>query len=111
MHISEIVMEYYVDILLGLTFTAISMLWVRIWALHNGMKALLRNHIVSAYNKCLDKGFVPLHERDNIQNMYENYKKLGGNGNVTKIVEDILDMPCREVIVNIKDQSGQSKET
>ena len=31
--------------------------------------------------------------KENIQNMYENYHKLGGNGMVTTLVKEIYKMP------------------
>lgn len=37
--------------------------------------------------------------KENIQNMYENYHKLGGNGKVTTLVKEIYKMPNEKNIV------------
>ena len=37
--------------------------------------------------------------KENIQNMYENYHKLGGNGMVTTLVKEIYKMPNEKNIV------------
>ena len=104
MHIGEIVASYYIELALVIITTGVGILWSKTKALHNGMKALLRNHIISAYNKGLDRGFITFEDRDNIQNMYINYKALGGNGNVTKVIDHVMNLPTREVIVDIKEK-------
>lgn len=61
-----------------------------------GIQALLRDRIIQNYNNCMDKGFCPIYALDNIQIMYDQYHALGGNGTVTKLVEELKEMPTRK---------------
>ena len=61
--------------------------------LKNGMIALLRNEIVRIYEKYIKLGFCPNYMKENINEMYNNYHKLGGNGLVTAMVNEIFKLP------------------
>lgn len=54
-----------------------------------GICALLRDRIQTSYYYYQSKGSITLHGLENINEMYAEYKKLGGNGTVTKLVEDM----------------------
>lgn len=90
-----IVTNYYVGILLVALSSAISLLYLQFKALRYGMKAMLKNSIIAIYNKSLDKGYVPIYERDNIQQMYCAYRDLKGNGNVKELVDELMRIPTR----------------
>ncbi len=62
-------------------------------ALKNGMQALLRDRLLRNYREFNDKGFAETDEKDNWENLYKQYKALGGNGVVTKIHEKVLTLP------------------
>ena len=49
-------------------------------ALDDGMRALLRDRIISACDHYLEKGFAPVYVRENITSMYDAYHSLGGDG-------------------------------
>ena len=63
-------------------------------ALQLGMQALLRDRIIWAYNHYMEKGSCPIYGQENIHEMYAQYKILGGNGAVTKLVEDLEELPA-----------------
>ena len=48
-------------------------------AVRMGMQALLRDTIVSTYNKYQDKGYMPIYARESLKKIYEAYTDLGGN--------------------------------
>lgn len=48
-------------------------------AVKMGMQAILRDMIVSNYNKYLDKGYMPIYARESVKKIYEAYTDLGGN--------------------------------
>lgn len=48
-------------------------------AVKMGMQAILRDMIVSNYNKYQDKGYMPIYARESIKKIYEAYTDLGGN--------------------------------
>lgn len=49
-------------------------------AMELGMQAMLRDRIYQLYRYCNDKGFASLAERENFENMYQQYHNLGANG-------------------------------
>ena len=57
------------------------------------MQALLRDRIIWTYNHYMEKGFCPIYGQENIHEMYSQYKALGGNGAVTKLMEDFEKLP------------------
>ncbi len=61
-------------------------------AIREGMLALIREGIISAYKRCEDRGYCPIYELENVNKLYKEYKKLGGNGTVDELVEDLRDM-------------------
>lgn len=64
--------------------------------MEDGMQALLRDRIMQACNYYMDKGWMPIYARENIQHMYEAYHGLGGNGTVTELVNRTNTLPFEE---------------
>ena len=62
-------------------------------ALDDGMRALLRDRIISACDHYLEKGFAPVYVRENITSMYDAYHSLGGDGIVTDMVQQTMKLP------------------
>ena len=62
-------------------------------AIKNGIRAVLRDRIVQAYNHFSSKGKIKIEELENISNMYIAYHNLGGNGVVTSIYNKVLEIP------------------
>ena len=44
-----------------------------------GIQAILRESIVSNYNKYKDRGYIPIYARESVKKIYEAYTDLGGN--------------------------------
>ena len=76
-------------------------------AVENGMQALLRANIISIYNKYMERGYVPIYERENIDHLYKEYKTLGGNGVVESLIEKLDDLPTPRH----SDSENNSEET
>lgn len=55
-------------------------------------QAALRNSLYELFNICSKKGYATYNERDNFENLYENYHKLGANGVMDDIREKFLDL-------------------
>ena len=53
------------------------------------LKCLLRSNITSKYYVYNELKEIPLYEKENIDYMFEIYKKLGGNSYVGGLVEEI----------------------
>ena len=65
----------------------------RIRALQLGVQALLRAQMISDFNRYQEKGFAPLYARENFENCYVQYKRLGGNWVMTDIHTKFLALP------------------
>lgn len=58
-------------------------------AIRLGVRALLHDRILQAYEHYHEKGYCPVHARENIYNMYVQYSNLGGNGTITDLINKI----------------------
>ena len=65
-------------------------------ATERGIRALLRDRIVQAYYHYAERGWITLHGLENVEALYQEYHALGGNGTVTKLVEDLRDLEVRD---------------
>lgn len=62
-------------------------------ALRNGLCAVLRDRIMQSATYHEERGFIPLRDMENMSLMYQAYHELGGNGLVTKVYEEVLELP------------------
>lgn len=62
-------------------------------ALSEGVLSLLRNQLVEYHDKYTGRGFCPLYAKESARHSYEAYHALGGNGVVTKLYEDLMELP------------------
>ena len=62
-------------------------------ALMQGVQALLRREIIAEYNHYAEQGHIPIYGIENVLDMYNAYKALGGNGMATKLVEALKQLP------------------
>lgn len=83
--------------LIGRLYTKVIDMRKRTTAIEDGIRALLRNDIIKAYNKCQERGFCPIYEMENIDEMYKQYHALGGNGTITELVERIKEFPTQPI--------------
>ena len=68
-------------------------------AIAEGVQSLLRESIVTSYNKYHDKGYCPIYAKESVKKVYAAYHNLGGNDVATSIYNKILNMneePLRE---------------
>ena len=59
------------------------------------LKCLLRSNITSKYYVYNELKEIPLYEKENIDYMFEQYKLMGGNSYVERIVKEINDLPIK----------------
>lgn len=113
-NVPEWVIEYWIKYVFGLIALGFGLLYKAIMkerkerkaeaaakakedeAIKLGVQALLRDRIIQAHNYCMREGFCPIHDRDNINNLYNRYHDLGGNGTVTHLVECVNRLPTDE---------------
>ena len=62
-------------------------------AISDGLQALLRESIVSSYNKYSDRGYCPIYAKESIKKAYKSYAALGGDDVATGLYHQLLEMP------------------
>ena len=65
-------------------------------AIAEGVQSLLRESIVSNYNRYSDKGFCPIYAKESIKKVYHAYHDLGGNDVATDLYDKLLKMPTEK---------------
>lgn len=61
-------------------------------AIEQGVQALLRNEIIRRYREFESKGEISILDKENLEEMFEQYKNLGGNGTVKKMMDELLNL-------------------
>lgn len=64
-------------------------------ALEEGVRALLKNELVRRYREYEIKGELSILDKTSIEEMYKQYRNLGGNGTVKKLIEELLGLPTK----------------
>lgn len=60
-----------------------------------GVLALLRSEIIKEHAKCKASGFCSAYSVNLVNDIYESYHKLGGNGLATKLISEIRELPIK----------------
>lgn len=60
------------------------------------LKCILRSNITSKYYVYSELGEIPYYEKENINYMHEQYKKMDGNSYVDEIVVEINKLPVKK---------------
>lgn len=60
------------------------------------IKSLLRSEIITMHGKYIEKEEIPIYGRENVQAMYDAYHSLGGNGTITKLYHEIMNLPTKK---------------
>jgi len=97
-------MEFISTYWLGFLFTGIASvfgfifrwMFAQFLALKLGVQAILRDRIIDQYNKWMDLKYIPIYALENVTAMYKEYHALGGNGTITKLYEELLELPHRK---------------
>ena len=63
---------------------------------HDALICLLRSNITSKYYVYNSVGSVPIYEKENVNYMYQQYKKMGGNSYIDELVTKFNKIPVKE---------------
>lgn len=95
--------EMIIDICVAIMTPALGYI---VWLLKNqkkdrdansqGTMLLLRVQMIEYHSKWMERGYVTRHGLENFMEMYATYHALGGNGMVTKMLEEIKKLPIRD---------------
>lgn len=79
-------MAGFASVLIGIC----TYVYVHIRALQLGVQALLRAQMIDQYYHYKDAGAVPLNIKDNFENLWVQYEKLGKNGVMSGIHAEFM---------------------
>lgn len=63
---------------------------------HDALICLLRSNITSKYYVYNSVGSVPIYEKENVNYMYQQYKKMDGNSYIDELVIKFNKIPVKE---------------
>lgn len=66
-------------------------------AIELGVQALLRNEIIRRYREFESKGEISILDQENLDEMFTQYKNLGGNGTVKKMMNELYELKTKIV--------------
>ena len=92
----EFIVEYWLGIVFGLFVAGIGFAYKKLIAIKGGIVAILRDRIIQVYNCYIEEGYLPIYVKDNVEEMYQQYHFLGGNGMVTGLVEKLRELPTEK---------------
>ena len=95
---ADFIIKYWVECLLGLISSGLVFSFKHLTTrlkkvkqdnevIRLGMKALLRNEIISTYNHYEVKEYLPIYARESLSDLHKQYKALGGNGAIDSLIE------------------------
>lgn len=62
-------------------------------AIAEGVQSLLRESIVTNYNRYTERGYCPIYAKESMKKVYKAYHNLGGNDVATELYSKVLKMP------------------
>lgn len=100
----EWICKYWLEALFGLVLTGIGIAQRKLskrmkdeknrnQAIENGVRDMLRLTILDNYERCKMAGKISVSRKDAIDSAYKSYHALGGNGTITQIHNEIMEMP------------------
>lgn len=89
----QFILKYWIEFLFSSLIAGFIYVFKQYIGLKNGMIALLKSEIVRIYEIYTKSKYCPSYMKENLNDMYINYKRLGGNGMVTTMVSEIFKLP------------------
>lgn len=90
------VVSFFIGGALTAIFAKVRGLAKREKALGEGVQSLLRSQLIEYHDKYMERGYCPVYAKEAARRSYEAYHELGGNGVITKLYEDIIELPEEE---------------
>ena len=96
----DFVYNYFLELCVAILTASVGMLSRKVMKLgkqykanQRGTKALLANEITKAHNFYMRQGKCHVNEKRVVMDMHNEYKSLGGNGILNKLLNDIINLP------------------
>ena len=95
--LGQFLAKWWLEIVLGAVVSAALGLYrkatKRQKAIENGVRDMLRLSILDNYEHCKQAGVISVSRKDAMDSAYNSYHALGGNGTITQIHAEIMQMP------------------
>ena len=103
----DFILKYWLEWLFGILITVLTLVVRKLSArikqqqqegeaLRDGMRSLLRRQMEEDCESALRDGWCSTERKNTIGAMYEAYHALGGNGGVTSLKAQLMDLPAVE---------------
>ncbi len=100
----DFIAKYWLEVLFGIIVSGLTAGVTRInkklkeekirnEAIESGVRDLLRMQILDTYEKCKAQGNITVSRKDAVDSAYNSYHSLGGNGTITHVHNELMDMP------------------
>ena len=100
----EWLVKYWLEVLFGGVLTVLGIIarnlnkklkgeQERNKAIENGVRDMLRLTILDNYERCKTAGFISVARKEAVDSAYSSYHTLGGNGVITQVHKEIMEMP------------------
>lgn len=94
------IITYWVEFLFGILITVVTYVLKKVIeykkilsSTTKGVKVLLKTKIIEHYNLYRTKGNITIYEKQLINDLYDEYRNLGGNGIIKSLKQDIDELP------------------
>lgn len=100
----DFILKYWLEFVFGLIVTGLGAAYAKLasklkkereknQAIENGLRDILRLQILDTYDKCVSAGrTISVSRKDAIDSAYRSYHALGGNGTITQVHYEIMQM-------------------
>ena len=100
----DFIVKYWVEVLFGLIVAGLTAGYTQLskrikaekeknQAIENGLRDILRIQILDSYDSCVAAGrVISVSRKDAIDSAYTSYHALGGNGTITQVHKEIMEM-------------------
>lgn len=93
----DFIIKYWVEWAFGIIVTAGGFVLKRFWkrqkAIEDGVRDILRMQILDKGEQCIKDGKITVSQKDAIDSAYNSYHALGGNGTITRVHQEIMELP------------------
>lgn len=90
------IVKYYIEIILTALTSEVIYVFKQYVNLKKGMLSLLKNEIVRIYETYTSLGYCPSYMKENLNDIYNSYHGLHGDGMATSMYNDILKLPNKK---------------
>ena len=93
----ELIIEHIAEFVLGVLLTAVLAKFKKTKkendSIKEGMLSLLRAELIRSGEKYLEQRWIPIYAKDAFDKAYIAYHGLGGNGTMTQLHEQVMELP------------------